>query len=152
AFLATSHRGIFCPLQRSLSALHPVMPPSAPCRPRLPWRTGHSSSGTRFACEGHAVVPIFSPLHLLHGASVIGMRLASPSASRLTSHTAVGSLRAVLALLLLSCGLTGAGARAHDLELLDIPAGVAHLGALDGEADERPLRQVPVPAFRLMRT
>ncbi len=38
------------------------------------------------------------------------------------------------------------------LQLVDIPAGIARLGALDGEEDERPLRQVPMPAFRMSRT
>lgn len=36
--------------------------------------------------------------------------------------------------------------------LLVIPSGTAQLGSLDGEADERPVRRVPVAAFRLSRT
>lgn len=111
-----------------------------------------SSANQRLACKRHSVVPTSYSLHLLHGSCVICLRLPCTSTSRLTGHTAVGSLGAVLALLTLGCALTGARAGAHDLGLLDIRTGVAHLGALDGEADERPLRQVPVPAFRFMRT
>lgn len=37
-------------------------------------------------------------------------------------------------------------------QLLPIPAGTAQLGSRHGETDERPVRQVPVLAFRLERT
>ena len=43
-------------------------------------------------------------------------------------------------------------ASASEEALLSIPAGVAQLGSESGEADERPRRQLSVPAFRLMRT
>ena len=36
--------------------------------------------------------------------------------------------------------------------MLTIPTGVARLGALQGEADEAPIRKLQVPAFRLSRT
>jgi formylglycine-generating enzyme required for sulfatase activity len=38
------------------------------------------------------------------------------------------------------------------LQMLTIPAGIAHLGAIDGAPDERPIRQTPLPTFRLSRT
>lgn len=39
-----------------------------------------------------------------------------------------------------------------DPTLLAIPSGTVQMGSRDGEADERPVRQVPVTAFRFSRT
>ena len=57
-----------------------------------------------------------------------------------------------LALLGLGCFFSSAWAPVLDQGLLIIPSGIAPLGSVEGEADERPLRYVFVPAFRLMRT
>ncbi len=41
---------------------------------------------------------------------------------------------------------------ANAWELIDIPEGTAHIGSLEGEADERPIRAVHVNAFRITKT
>ncbi len=49
-------------------------------------------------------------------------------------------------------GFAGFTLAAPALRLLPIPSGTAQVGSHDGEADERPVRHVPVAAFRLSRT